>query len=376
MFHSKVKNNVLLSLLGTVAGVQGVQAAKTDKVPNIVYILCDDLGIGDVSAYNPTSKIRTPNIDQFANTGVRFTDVHTGSSVSTPTRYGILTGRYAWRTELKSGVLFGYSKGMITPGRSTIASFLRTQDYNTACIGKWHLGWDWANINAGEKQVDFSKPVKNGPKDAGFDYSYSIVGSLDMPPYVYVENSLPVGIPKDTCVGGKSLGFYRSGLIAQGFKQEETLGVFTAKALQYIRDKAGDEKPFFLYLPLTAPHTPILPIKKFQGQSGLTPYGDFVLMCDDVLRQVVAQLKKSGIYDNTIVVFTSDNGCSKAADIPSMIAKGHYPSGIYRGYKSDIWDGGHRVPFIVSWPKKIKPKVSDKLICTTDFFRTMAEMKM
>lgn len=372
MNYSIIKNSFLITAFGSVTSLHGTQA---DKTPNIVYILCDDLGIGDVSSYNPTSKIRTTNIDELAMTGVRFTDAHTGSSVSTPTRYGILTGRYAWRTGLKRSVLHGYDKGMIVPGRSTIASFLKTQNYNTACIGKWHMGWDWANIEAGEKNVDFSKPVKNGPNDVGFDYSYSIVGSLDMPPYVYVENAWPVGIPKDTCTGEKGLGYYKGGLVAPGFKHEETLEVFTAKALQYIHNKAGDKKPFYLYLPLTAPHTPILPTKKFQGKSGLTPYGDFVLMCDDVLKQVVAQLKKSGIYENTIIVFTSDNGCSKAADIPGMEEKGHYPSGIYRGSKSDIWDGGHRVPFIVSYPNNFKPKVSEKLICTTDFFRTVSDLK-
>jgi arylsulfatase A-like enzyme len=345
------------------------------KQPNIVYILCDDLGIGDVSSYNPSSKIITPNIDKLAQSGVRFTDVHTGSSVSTPTRYGLITGRYAWRTPLKEGVLFGYSKALIEPERETVASMLHKKNYNTACIGKWHLGWNWANIDEGQKNMDFSKPVTGGPKDVGFDYSYNIVGSLDMPPYVYVENALPTSIPTDTCAGNGGLKYYRRGITATGFKHEEVLSVFTSKALVYIKEKSKDTKPFFLYLPLTAPHTPILPTKEFQGKSGLTPYGDFVLMCDDVLKKVVVQLKESGVYDNTIIVFTSDNGCSKAADIASLNAKGHYPNGIYRGAKSDIWDGGHRVPFIVSWPKSVKPKVSNKLVCITDLFRTIAELE-
>jgi arylsulfatase A-like enzyme len=375
MNYSIIKNSFLLAVFGSAANVQGAHALKPEKQPNIVYILCDDLGIGDVSSYNPSSKISTPNIDKLAKTGVRFTDVHTGSSVSTPTRYGILTGRYAWRTRLKQGVLSGYDKALIESGRETVASMLQKRNYNTACIGKWHLGWNWSNIEAGEKDVDFSKAVTGGPNDVGFDYSYNIVGSLDMPPYVYVENALPIGIPKDTCASGKGLGFFRSGIAAPGFKQEEVLPNFTSKALGYIKEKSKDAKPFFLYFPLTAPHTPILPTKEFQGKSGLTPYGDFVLMCDDVLKKVVAQLKESGVYDNTIIIFTSDNGCSKAADIPSMTAKGHYPSGIYRGAKSDIWDGGHRVPFIVSWPKSVKPKATNKLVCTTDLFRTIAELE-
>lgn len=375
MNYSRFKNSFLITVFGTAASVQGTQAQKTEKQPNIVYILCDDLGYGDVSSNNPSSKIITPNIDKLAQTGVRFTDVHTGSSVSTPTRYGILTGRYAWRTRLKRGVLNGYDTALIEQGRETVASMLHKQNYNTACIGKWHLGWNWANIEAGNENVDFSKSVVGGPKDVGFDYSYCIVGSLDMPPYVYVENALPTAIPTENCEGSKGLAFYRGGIAAPGFKHEEVLGHFVSKAVDYIKDKSKESKPFFLYLPLTAPHTPILPIKEFQGKSGLTPYGDFVLMCDDVLKKVVTQLKESGVYDNTIVIFTSDNGCSRAADIPSMIAKGHYPSGIYRGSKSDIWDGGHRVPFIVSWPNTFKPKVSDKLLCSTDFFRTVADLK-
>jgi arylsulfatase A-like enzyme len=375
MISSKFKNTFLITVFGSIASVQASEAPKADTPPNIVYILCDDLGIGDVTSYNPSSKIRTPNIDKLAQSGARFTDAHTGSSVSTPTRYGIITGRYAWRSTLKEGVLYGYDKAIIEPGRETVASFLQKQNYNTSCIGKWHLGWNWTNIEAGKENVDFSKPVTGGPKDVGFDYSYCLACSLDMPPYVYVENALPVGIPKDTCEGRKGLEFLRKGISTQGFNHEKTLGHFTSIALGYIKEKSKDTKPFFLYLPLTAPHTPILPTKKFQGKSGLTPYGDFVLMCDDVLKKVVAQLKKSGVYNNTIIIFTSDNGCSKYADIESMIAKGHYPSGIYRGSKSDIWDGGHRIPFIVSWPKAVKPIVSNKLICSTDFFRTVAELE-
>ncbi len=368
-------NSFLITIFGSVASVQASEAPKAEKQPNIVYILCDDLGIGDVSSYNPQSKIQTPNIDKLAQSGVRFTDAHTGSSVSTPTRYGIITGRYAWRTRLKNGVLFGYDKALIEPDRETVASFLQKQNYNTACIGKWHLGWSWANIDAGIKNIDFSKPVTGGPKDLGFQYSYAIAGSLDMPPYVYVENALPIGIPKDTCDGRTGLEYFRSGVVAPGFKHEKTLEHFTSVALRYINQKSKESKPFFLYFPLTATHTPILPAAKFKGKSGLTPYGDFVLMCDDVLKKVVAQLKKNDVYNNTIIVFTSDNGCSKAADIRGMNAKGHYPSGIYRGSKSDSWDGGHRVSFIVSWPNAVKPKVSDKLICTTDFFRTVAELE-
>jgi len=374
MNYSHFKNSFLLTLLGSAASVPAIYAADKPKNPNIVYILCDDLGYGDVSCYNSDSKINTTNIDRLAQSGVRFNEYHSGSSLSTPTRYGIITGRYAWRSTLKESVLFGYDKSIIEPKRETVASFLRKQSYTTACIGKWHLGWNWANIDAGQDKVDFTKPITQGPEDFGFDYSYNIVASLDMFPYVYVENSKPLGIPKDTCKEGSGLAFYRAGITAPGFKHEEVLTNFTEKALGYISENAHNKNPFFLYLPLTAPHTPILPTKEFQGKSDLTPYGDFVLMCDDILKQVVDRLKEKDIYDNTIIIFTSDNGCSRYAGIDSMIAKGHSPSKNYRGSKSDIFDGGHRVPFIVSWPKGIKSSVSDKIVCSTDLFRTVAEI--
>ena len=224
--------------------------------PNIVYILADDMGIGDVSAYNPNGKIQTPGIDQLAKEGVRFTDAHTSSSVCTPTRYGLLTGRYNWRSRLKSGVLWGYDTSLLDPNRLTVAAFLQKQGYHTGVVGKWHLGWTWANIKAGQNNVDFSKPVLNGPNSFGFDYSFCIPASLDMDPYVYVENGLPTSVPIDTCAATIGVGFYRSGLIAPDFKHEEVLDKFTDKAIGFINQKSQTKKPFFLYLPLAAPHTP------------------------------------------------------------------------------------------------------------------------
>nr|WP_294897984.1 arylsulfatase [uncultured Pedobacter sp.] len=345
------------------------------KKPNIIYILADDLGIGDVSSYNPESKIKTPSIDGLISNGVKFNNTHTSSSVCSPTRYSILTGRYNWRSKMKKGVLNGYSKEIIPPNRQTIASFLKSEGYHTACIGKWHLGWTWDNIDKGVRNVNYSKPVINGPNSLGFDYSYCISASLDIPPYVYLENGKCTVIPKDTIAQSSGMGWYRKGLIAKGFKHDETLAEFTFHTLDYIENHANDDKPFFIYFPLTAPHTPILPSKKFKGKSGLNDYGDFVLMVDDVVKQVVDKLKKEGIYDNTIIVFTSDNGCSPSADYATLLEKGHNPSWKYRGTKSDIFDGGHRVPFIISWPAEIKKaKVSDQLVCTTDFFRTVSDL--
>lgn len=343
--------------------------------PNIIYILADDLGIGDVSAYNPEGKIQTTNIDQLAQNGVKFTDAHTTSAVCTPTRYGIMTGRYNWRTTLKKGVLHGYDTPLIDPKRETVASFLQKQGYKTGIVGKWHLGWNWGNIEAGEKKVDFTKQVKNGPNTNGFDYSFCIPASLDMPPYAYVENGFCTATPKDTCVGRKGIELFRAGIIAPDFQPEEVLGKFTEKALSFINQNSNKENPFFLYFPLAAPHTPILPIGKFAGKSNISPYADFVLMVDDVVKQVVETLKKNGVYDNTIIVFASDNGFANPADLKAQLNKGHNPSMMYRGLKTDIFEGGHHVPFIVSWKKAVKAsKVSNRLICTTDFFQTIVEL--
>lgn len=347
------------------------QQYQREVKPNIIYILADDLGYGDIKAFNKDSKIKTPNIDKLAAEGMKFTDAHTSSSVCTPTRYGILTGRYNWRTTLKSGVLGGQSKALIPKTRTTLASMLKSSGYNTAYIGKWHLGWDWAMDNT--KQIDFSQPIKNGPKDLGFDYSYGHSGSLDMPPYVYVENGLPTSIPtKITESKGKA--FWRKGLTADDFIHEEVTPNFFNKAIKYVAEQAKQDKPFFLYLPVPSPHTPILPTKEFAGISGLdNPYADFVMELDAYVGKLLKQVKDAGIEDNTLIIFTSDNGCSPTADFPQLISKGHNPSAIYRGTKSDIWEGGHRVPFIAKWPNKIKKGTStSEVICTTDFFATAA----
>lgn len=345
------------------------------QAPNIIYILADDLGIGDITSYNQDSKIKTPNIDKLSSRGVLFTNAQTSSSVCTPTRYGIITGRYCWRTPLQEGVLRGYDKALIEPERITIASFLKNHSYHTACIGKWHLGWSWNNIENGPRKVDFSKPVSNGPNSCGFDYSYNIIASLDMPPFVYVENGKCLGIPIDTIEARKGLTVHRRGIIAPGFKHATTLQNFTKKALDYIQLQSGKEDPFFLYLPLTAPHAPFYPSSEFKGKSGLNLYADFVLMVDDVVKKIVEQLEVNNICENTIVVFTSDNGCTPLANFNELISKGHNPSWKYRGAKSDIFDGGHRVPFIISWPERINcSSVSHQLISTTDFFRTLSDL--
>jgi arylsulfatase A-like enzyme len=346
--------------------------------PNIVYVLADDLGYGDVQCFNSEGKIPTPNIDEMAKNGVIFTDAHTSSSVCTPTRYGILTGRYNWRSKLKSNVLNGYSKSLIKQERLTIAGMLKKQGYTTAYIGKWHLGWDWALKSDTNKingnTVDFSKPIQNGPTTHGFDYAFGFCGSLDMAPYVYVENGQPTSVPTKY-TSSKGMKSWRNGLTADDFSHIEVLQNITDKAVNYISENANGNEPFFLYLPLPAPHTPILPTEEFLGKSKTNIYGDFVMQVDDVLRQIREVIAQKGISENTLIVFTSDNGCSPKANFKDLATFDHDPSYVFRGHKADIYDGGHRVPFIVEWPAlALKNSSSDKTICTTDFFATCAEL--
>jgi arylsulfatase A-like enzyme len=341
--------------------------------PNIIFILADDMGYGDVSALNENAKLTTPYIDQIANNGVVFTDAHSGSAVSTPTRYGILTGRYSWRSPLKEGVLYGYDKELIPPERTTIASILDHQRYETGCIGKWHLGWTWNNVDKGQDSINYGKPITGGPTSLGFDYFYGIVASLDMPPYVYVENDLPTAKP-NRLTSDTGMKFWREGPTAANFEHQETLPHLVDKAVGYINQKANGANPFFLYLPLPAPHTPILPSKDFQGKSGLNAYGDFVLEVDAMVGRIIDALKKNGIEGNTILVFASDNGCSPAARIEELQEQGHYPSYIYRGHKADLFEGGHRIPFVAQWPEKIKPHTITQTVCLTDFVATFAAL--
>ncbi len=345
---------------------------EKEKQPNIVFILADDMGYGDVSYLGEKTKLTTTHIDQMAREGVVFTDAHSSSSVSTPTRYGVLTGRYNWRSRLKSGVLFGYDKALIPEGRETMASMLHRQGYTTAGIGKWHLGWDWNNIEAGKEHIDFSKPIANGPTTRGFDYFYGFIGSLDMDPYVYVENDMATALPDRVTVNEGKYSWWRKGPTGADFKHEEVLPNLTERACKYIKEKAAGDQPYFLYLPLPAPHTPILPTEEFRGKSGLGEYGDFVLMVDAMVGRVLQAVKESGEEDNTIVVFTTDNGCSPAAGIKELQAQGHYPSSIYRGHKADLFDGGHRIPCILRWPAKAKHHHVDQTICLTDFYATFA----
>ncbi|MCE5186554.1 MAG: arylsulfatase [Planctomycetaceae bacterium] len=377
------RRTFLKDCLLTVGTLQVTSCAAARKsvskrsLPNIVYILADDLGYGDLSCLNKDSKLRTQNLDRLAEEGMIFTDAHSGSAVCTPTRYGILTGRYCWRSRLKKGVLNGYSPHLIEPSRPTVASLLRSAGYHTACIGKWHLGWDWQTTGADPKNIDYTKPIANGPRSNGFDYSFCIPASLDMAPYVYVENDRVTVVPDRIIEAQRGKQMFRKGPIAPDFKHIEVLDKLTDKADAYIRDRAAsaDSTPFFLYFALPAPHTPILPTQEFQGKSRTNEYGDFVLQVDQTVARIRETLKRSGIEKETLVVFTSDNGCSPEANFEELAKAHHDPSYVFRGAKADIFEGGHRIPFIAHWPSHIaRSSTCNETICLTDFIATAAEI--
>jgi arylsulfatase A len=346
---------------------------NTNNQPNIIYILADDMGYGDISYLNENSKIHTPYLDQMGREGMVFTDAHSSSAVCTPSRYSILTGRYNWRSTLKYGVLRGYNGSLIEQGRETVASMLQQAGYHTACVGKWHLGLDWARNSDELSDVDFTKPIENGPNRFGFDYYYGISASLDMDPYVYIENDRVTMLPDHLTKNDDMKAFWREGPTAPDFKHEEVLPKLTSKVLEKIEEYR--DSPFFIYFPMPAPHTPILPTPEFVGKSGTNLYGDFVLMCDDVVGQIMKKLDELNLSDNTIVVYTSDNGCSPRANYEELLSVGHNPSYVFRGHKADIYEGGHRIPLLVKWPMRIAPgSISAEPVCLVDLMRTMAEI--
>ncbi|AQT68512.1 Arylsulfatase [Anaerohalosphaera lusitana] len=361
-----------LSLPGCTSALQ---FGNSSRRPNIVYILADDLGYGDVGCLNPESKIKTPNIDRIAQNGIRFTDAHSGSAVCTPTRYGILTGRYSFRSRLKRGVLGGYSKPLIPKDRTTVPSYLKQHGYHSACIGKWHLGWNWPKKEDNPKQIDYSKPISGGPVDIGFDHFFGISASLDMPPYIYLNDKTPTAIPIKRTKASPSPAFWRAGPIGDDFEFVDVLPKLTRKAVDYIDDRAKQDDPFFLYFPLPAPHTPIVPTDEFKGRSGINPYADFVMQTDHTVGQVLDALERNGLTENTLVIFTSDNGCSPQANYKQLEKAGHDPSWVFRGHKADIYEGGHRIPFIAQWPAAIKPDTdTDQITCLTDLMATCADI--
>jgi arylsulfatase A len=378
--------------------------------PNVLILLADDLGYGDVRCNNPDrSKIPTPNIDRLAEEGMRFTDGHSSSGVCSPSRYTLLTGRYHWRTTLQRGIVNAFGDPLIAPDRETIASLAKRHGYRTACIGKWHLGWDWpvpagqrsllrprpdaegggkARKRDGSKQVEpsesqldawrqiFSKRIEGGPTTRGFD-RYFGTDVPNWPPFCFIKDDRTVGIPS-TFLASSLVGNHQAsqqGPAVQDWALEPILPALGEQAIAFVSESAAKREPFLLYMPLTAPHTPLAVNAEWKGRSGLNAYADFVMETDATVGRVLEALERSGVAKDTLVVFTADNGCAPYIGVKDLEAKGHFPSGPLRGYKADAWEGGHRVPFIVRWPKVVTPgSVCDHLVYQADILRTVSDI--
>lgn len=360
--------------------------------PNIVIIYADDMGYGDLNCQNPNSKIPTPNLDKLASEGMRFTDAHSSSGICSPSRFALLTGTYHWRRQ--HGIVGSFGKPFFEDSDITLPQVLQSKGYTTACIGKWHLGWDWEFKNApsGEvmqwgkvrkyylpNDIDWSKPVKGGPLDRGFDYYFGD-GTINFPPYAWVENDRFTEIPTDimTPDEGKQKTRegsweFRPGPKMRDWDPYQVLPTLTEKTVEYINRQKKDQ-PFFLYFALPSPHAPIIPNKEFIGKSQAGGYGDFMFQTDWVVGEVLKALKKKGMEDNTIVIFSSDNG-PEAYAWERAQKYGHFSMGNFRGLKRDVWEGGHHIPFIVKWPGQIKPNSSsDEVISQIDIMATLARI--
>lgn len=359
-----LRMDAFLVSLGWLEGTADKSALRTLlknplQPPNIVVVMCDDLGYGDVRCLNRVhGKIPTPHADRLAAKGMVFTDAHSGSSVCTPTRYGLLTGRHCWRTRLQRGVVTGFAPCLIAADRPTVASFLRDQGYRTSIIGKWHLDCQYADPDTGElllrgryKLPPVGATLPDGPLSQGFDFFHGFHHAREM--RAVIENNR----------------------VIEHDDEVNMLPRLTRKAVEQIDSLASGPQPFFLYVPLGSPHTPILPTPEWQGKSGLGNYGDFVMQTDHALGEIMAALDRHDVTDNTLLIFTSDNGCSKEAGIERLADRGHLVSGPYRGSKADVWDGGHRVPFIVRWPGRVQAGATcERSICLTDLFATAADI--
>ena len=361
--------------------IPGVAVSATDhgspSRPNIICILADDLGSGDLSCLNPTSAWQTPRLDRLASEGLVCTDAHSTSSVCTPSRYALLTGRYSWRGPLKKGVLDGYKPPLIEPGRLTVAELLRQHGYTTAAFGKWHLGVGWSRSGPRPEDVDFTRPFHGGPLAHGFDRFLGIATSLDMPPYVWLSQDRAASVPTAHVQDSRAPRLWRAGPISDDFKMEAVQTRLVDEAAAYVeqRAQARDGRPFFLYLPLAAPHTPLLPTAAFEGSTRTTLYGDFVAQVDSDIGRLLDALDRTGLADDTLVIVTADNGFAPAAGLAELEPFHHDPSGGRRGYKSDLFEGGHRVPFIVRWPGHVPAgSRTGALVSQADLLATCADL--
>ena len=353
-----------------------VAGAARAEAPNIVVILADDMGIDSVQALNDQCGIPTPHLDRLLEQGIHFTDAHSGSSVCTPTRYGVLTGRYAWRSRLKKGIVRQWERPLIEEERLTLPGMLQQQGYSTACIGKWHLGWHWPKQGGGftekKREIDFRGKVEGGPTACGFDYYFGD----DVPnwqPFVWIENDTMLGVPNQPL---SFASHYHSGrgIGIEGWELEAVLPKITQKSVEYIHQHAGAEQPFFLFFSMTSPHTPIAPSAPFQGKSGISRYADFLMETDWSVGQIMQALEHKGIADNTLLIFTADNGTSVKCNFEELRQKHTDLQHHWRGMKTDAFEGGHRVPFIVRWPAQIQPgSQSEQIISLVDIMATCAD---
>jgi len=362
--------NLLLPAILFISGFTMHGCSQAEKMPNIVIILVDDMGYGDPGCFNSSSKISTPNINQLAGEGMSFTDAHAAGTLCHPSRYGLMTGQYPHRVD----VSVWRKKPTIDQERITTPAMLKSQGYHTAMVGKWHLGF---------KENGYENPLPGGPVDRGFDSYFGIRASTDIPPYFYIRDNMALAPPSDHVEANYSEGwspiqgaFWREGGIAPGLELKDVLPRFTDEAIDVIETHAGSseykDQALMLYLAYPAPHTPWLPSPEFAGKSGAGMYGDFLMMVDDQIGKVVKALEIAGLYDNTLLIFSSDNGpVWYDTDVERL---GHDSSGGLRGMKADAWEGGHRVPFIVRWPGRVDMgSVSDRTICFTDVLATLAE---
>lgn len=385
-----------LAVLVAIPGLRGSASMAADK-PNIIVIYTDDQGFGDASCLNPHAKFETPNLDRLARQGVSFTNGHCSDTVCTPSRYGLLTGRYSWRTKMKSGVMGAEGECLIAPGRMTLASLLRDNGYDTAMVGKWHLGMDFPGTNPTNR--DWSQPVQDMPLDKGFNYFYGIPASMNygvmawfegryakVPPTLFTAKK-----PNNRHVDFRFMPPYEkspeetesvvgtTGIeVAPDFIDNQCLTRFTDKAIEWMQgksDSAKRGKPFFVYLPLTSPHYPVCPLPEFWGRGQAGGYGEFMIETDYHVGRLLDFLEQSGLAENTLIVFSSDNG-PESSWKQRIEEFDHDSSSIYKGGKRDIYEGGHRVPFFVSWPAGlIQPgRQSDALVGQVDLLATIAEI--
>jgi arylsulfatase A-like enzyme len=364
----------LFSGLSLLTACSTEETSSSDKDPNILFILADDMGYGDVGAYNPDAKIPTPNIDRLSEQGMRFTDAHASGAVCIPARYGLVTGRHPHREETSEW----RERALTGSSQTTIATSLRDRGYQTYMVGKWHLGFE------GGTDYDCSDPLQGGPADRGFTHYFGIPASLDQPPYFYIRNNRCVSAPTDTTTGNQSEAgywtdiqgpFWRAGDKAPGFEHEEVLPRFAQETVSYLESYKEDQtdQPFFMYMALAAPHTPWLPDDSLQGKTGAGSYGDFVRQVDVTVGRVLKALDRLGMRENTLVVFSSDNGPVWYGEDEERF--GHQATGQYRGMKSDAWEGGHRVPFIARWPGQIPAgTTNEQLLTFTDMPATFADI--